>query len=82
MVALDDVKQIIGEVLQLGDRINDFDESTGLLGSVPEFDSMAVVNVIGAIEDSFDIAVDDDEIDGEIFETVGSLHEFVVSKLS
>jgi len=82
MVSLDDVKQIIGEVLQLGDRINEFDESTGLLGSVPEFDSMAVVTVIGAIEDSFDVAIDDDEIDGEIFETVGSLYRFVVSKVA
>ncbi len=82
MVSLDDVKQIIGEVLQLGDRIDDFDESTGLLGSVPEFDSMAVVTVIGAIEDNFGIAVDDDEIDGEIFETLGSLYEFVAAKLN
>lgn len=81
MVSLDDVKQIIGEVLQLGDRVNDFEASTGLLGSVPEFDSMAVVTIIGAIEESFDIDVDDDEIDGEIFETVGSLYEFVASKV-
>ncbi|MEC8429278.1 MAG: acyl carrier protein [Pseudomonadota bacterium] len=81
MVSLDDVKQIIGEVLQLGDRVNDFDESTGLLGNLPEFDSMAVVTVIGAIEDSFDVGIEDDEIDGEIFETVGSLYEFVASKV-
>lgn len=82
MVSLDDVKQIIGEVLQLGDQVNDLDETSGLLGSMPEFDSMAVVTIIGALEEGFDIDVNDDEIDGEIFETLGSLHSFVAAKLS
>lgn len=81
MVSLDEVRQIVGEVLHLGERAATFDENTGLLGSVPEFDSMAVVNVIAALEDQFDIMIDDDEIDGEVFETLGALHQFVVSKL-
>lgn len=80
MVTLDQIKQIIGEVLQLGERVNEFDRHTPLLGSVPEFDSMAVVMVLTAIEDNFGIAVDDDEISAEIFETVGSLHDFVDTK--
>ncbi|MCW8847879.1 MAG: acyl carrier protein [Sedimenticola sp.] len=81
MVTLDEVKEIIGSVLQLGDRIDQFDRDTALLGSVPEFDSMAVVSVITAIEDNFGIIVDDDEVSAELFETVGNLYDFVAGKL-
>ncbi|WP_372740475.1 acyl carrier protein [Neptunomonas sp.] len=82
MVTLNDVKEIVGEVLQLGDRIDDFDESTPLLGSVPEFDSMAVVMVLTALEENYDISVDDDEISAEVFETMGALLQFVNAKVN
>lgn len=82
MVALDDVVQIVGDVLQLGARTAALDDTTPLLGSVPEFDSMAVVSVITAIEESYGIYVEDDEVSAEIFETIGSLHEFVSMKVN
>ncbi len=72
--------EIIAEVLQLGDRVHSFDSNTPLLGSVPEFDSMAVVSVITAIEDNFGVIVDDDEVTAELFETIGSLHAFIQLK--
>jgi acyl carrier protein len=53
-----------------------------LLGSVPELDSMAVVTVITTLEERFGFAVADDEIDGSVFATVGSLVQFVESKLA
>ena len=53
-----------------------------LLGAVPELDSMAVLTVITTLEDRFGFSVADDEIDGSIFATVGTLTEFVKSKLS
>ncbi len=82
MATIEEIKEIIGSVLQLGDSVDGFDGSTQLLGSVPEFDSMAVVSVITAIEDNFGIVVDDDEVSAEIFETVGSLHQFVTEKVA
>ena len=54
---------------------------TALLGAIPEFDSMAVVTIITALEDRFGFTVDDDEIDASMFETVGSLVAFVEGKL-
>lgn len=57
------------------------DAATPLLGAVPELDSMAVVGVIGAIEERFEIIFDDDEIDGQTFASVGSLVEAVAAKL-
>lgn len=54
---------------------------TALLGSVPELDSMAVVSILTALEERFGIVVDDDEVDGRTFASVGSLTSFVRSKL-
>jgi len=81
-MTLEELKDIVGEVLQLGDRVASFDRNTGLLGNIPEFDSMAVVAVITALEDSYSIELDDDEITADIFETLGSLCDFVSEKVS
>lgn len=82
MATIDEVKIVLRDALQLGDRVKDFDYSTPLLGSVPELDSMAVVMVLTALEDSFDFFVEDDEISAATFETVGSLSSFVENKLA
>jgi acyl carrier protein len=82
MPVIDGVKRVLRETLQLGDRVNDIDESTGLFGSIPEFDSMAVVAVVTALEEQFDIEIDDDDITAEIFETFGSLTRFVQGKVA
>ncbi len=74
--------EMVTEVLQLGERSQLFDENTLLLGSVPEFDSMAVVSVITAIEDNYGVIVDDDEVTAELFETIGTLHAFIQQKAS
>jgi acyl carrier protein len=54
--------------------------SSPLLGSVAEIDSMAVVAILTAVEEQFDVSVDDDEVDGSTFATVASLVDFVRSK--
>ncbi len=82
MTSIEGVKTVLRETLQLGDRANAFDASTPLFGSLPEFDSMAVVSVITALEEQFEFLVTDDEITAEVFETVGSLADFVDRKLS
>lgn len=78
---LDDVKQILIDILNLGEQGRAMNAQTRLLGSIPELDSMAVVNVITALEEHFGIAVDDDEISATTFETLGSLADFVAHKL-
>jgi len=82
MMALDEVKRLLGDTLQLGDRVKDLTAQTPLLGSLPELDSIAVVTVIAALEERFGITVDDDEITAETFETVGNLSAFVEQKLA
>ena len=76
-----EVLAILDEVLSLNGRAASFELDTALLGAVPELDSMAVVGVINMLEERFGFMVEDDEIDGTAFATVGSLVEFVEGKL-
>lgn len=77
-----EVLRVLDEVLSLDGRSAGFKRDTPLLGSIPELDSMAVVSLITAFEDRFGFVVDDDEIDGNTFATVGTLADFVGAKLA
>jgi acyl carrier protein len=76
------VLRLLDEVLSLGGRSASFTRQTHLVGALPEFDSMAVVSLITALEEQLGIAVEDDDIDGQTFATVGTLADFVHSKLA
>ena len=77
---IDEVRMVVGDVLRLGARGQSMDASTPLLGALPELDSMAVVNVITALEEHFGIIVADDEIGAATFATLGSLSDFIEQK--
>jgi len=77
-----EVLSLLDEVLNLNGRSAEFSASTPLLGAIPELDSMAVVSLITGLEERFGFTVDDDEIEGSTFATVGSLVEFVDGKLA
>lgn len=82
MQHLEEVKNIVSDALSLGERRNSLKEDSALLGAIPELDSMAVVNVITALEEHFDIVVEDDEISAGTFESLGSLTHFIEQKLA
>jgi acyl carrier protein len=75
-----EVQQLLDAVLSLGGRAAEFTRDTHLLGAIPELDSMAVVSLITALEERFGILVDDDDIDGATFASVGSLVDFVSAR--
>jgi acyl carrier protein len=79
---LESVKTLLGEVLSLGTTTNTLTRDTALIGSIPEFDSMAVVQVLAALEERYGFTIDDDEISAETFATVGTLADFVEQKLA
>ncbi len=84
MTAMDLVKEVsrvLDEVLSLKGRGAAFTRETHLLGAIPELDSMAVVTLITTLEERFGIEVADDEIDGSVFATVGSLADLLAAKL-
>ena len=77
------LRAILADVLGLQPaQVADFTEQTGLFGDLPELDSMAVAGLLTEMEDRLDIVIDEDEIDGEIFETYGSLLAFTRAKQS
>jgi acyl carrier protein len=80
VTTLDEVRALVATTLGIEDRAASFDASTELIGGIPEFDSMAVVEVITALERQFGLDLEDDDITGEYFETLGSLAAFVDSK--
>ena len=77
-----EVLRILDQVLSLNGRARSFTLDTPLLGAIPELDSMAVVSLITSMEDQFGLVVDDDDIDGSTFATVGTLVDFVSSKIA
>ncbi|OOC51300.1 phosphopantetheine-binding protein [Thioalkalivibrio versutus] len=81
MSTLDHTQNLLDSALSLNGRAQHFDRNTTLLGGVPELDSMAVVSLITSIESHFDIVIDDDDVSAETFETLGTLVDFIDSKL-
>jgi len=77
-----EVLATLDEVLSLRGRTANFDRSTNLLGAIPELDSMAVVTLITTLEERFAVVIDDDDVDGGTFATVGALVAFVEGKVA
>jgi len=82
MNTFDEVKSVLIQTLQLGNRGARLDAASPLLGAIPELDSMAVVGIITSLEEYFGFSVDDDEISAETFANLGSLVKFVEAKLA
>lgn len=75
------LRRILTDVLGLKPgQAEGFTADTGLFGDLPELDSMAVAGLLTEMEDRLDIIIEDDEIDGEMLETYGSLLAFAEAK--
>jgi acyl carrier protein len=79
-VAVEDVKAIVVETLGIEDRVDTLDAATPLLGSLPELDSMAVLELVVEFEQRFDIVIEGEDVTAEVFETLGTLTAFVEAK--
>lgn len=78
---IDDVRDLLVKTLGIEDRAGTLDAATPLFGTLPELDSMSVLELVYAIEQRFGVEVEGDEVTVEAFETLGSLTEFVAGKL-
>lgn len=76
------LRALLRDVLALSqERVDAFDADTPLFGALPELDSMAVAGLLTEMEDRFDILIEDDDIDGDTFETFGTLVAFAEAKV-
>lgn len=76
-----EILRILDEAMSLKGRALQFKRETVLLGALPELDSMAVLAVISGLEERFGLMVDDEDIDGATFASVGTLADYVSEKL-
>lgn len=81
MQQLNEVKKVISDVFDLGERGDSLTPESLLLGSIPEFDSVTVVTLITALEERFQIKIENDEINAQTFDTLASLAQFIENKL-
>ena len=81
MPTINIIKSLLAKSLQIGARADAYTADSPLLGAIPELDSMAVVNIINALEEHFGFVVEDDEINADTFATLGALVKFVEQKL-
>lgn len=78
---LAELLKMLDETLVLEGRGLRLRPDSPLAGAVPELDSMGVMAIVTAAEERWGISVDDEEIDGEVFATVGSLQAFLQRKI-
>ena len=72
------LRALLAETLGLpAERVAAFDEATELFGALPEFDSMAVANLLTGIEERFAVLIEDSDVEAEDFATFGTLKAFV-----
>ncbi len=77
------VRAVLTDVLGLSPvRAEALEGDSGLFGTLPELDSMAVANLLTELEDRLGIIIEDDELDGELLESFGSLTAFLRTKVS
>jgi acyl carrier protein len=78
----DKVRSILSDILGLSaEQVAAMDDETELFGALPELDSMAVAGLLTEMEDRLDIMIDDDDVDGDLFATFGSLVAFAQAKV-
>ena len=77
------VRAVLQDILGLSaEQVSAFTADTELFGALPELDSMAVASLLTELEDQLCIMIEDEEIDGELFETFGNLVAFAEMKVS
>lgn len=68
------LRALLTDVLGLPkQRIAAFDVDTELFGALPEFDSLAVANLLTGIEERLSVVIEDDDVEAEDFMTYGRL---------
>jgi len=74
----------IGDILRrlkLIDNTDQLDEHTGLLGRGVGLDSIEVLQLVAAIEEEFELTIDDDELVPDHFRSIGNLITFIECKI-
>lgn len=80
-VKIQDIYRLISTVVGGRLSLNEYSASMPLLGGIPEFDSIAVTNLVMSMEEEYNITVYDDELSESIFLTPERLLEYLRGKV-
>jgi len=76
-----EIKQLLIDTLSLEITPAEMDDDALLLGDIPEFDSMAIVSVITALEENYGFSLADDELTADVFESIQTVVDFVLEHI-
>ena len=76
------IKEVIVEALNLQVHPEEISDDESLFGGGMGLDSTATLEIIFAVEEAFDIEVDDEELRIELFDSVRTLTQYVEQKLA
>ena len=73
MNVFETILRVLDLELNLQGRALEFTEDTKVRGSLPQLDSMAIVNLVAGLEEQLGFEFPEEQLDGAVFETVGTL---------
>jgi acyl carrier protein len=74
-----DIKDVVVRTLAIEHRADALGADTSL-ASIPELDSLAILELVVELERQFEITVDDEDVTADVFDTIGSLAAYVAAK--
>lgn len=75
------IKELIVEKVLVGVNPEEIDSESQLVSELG-LDSIQIIGLIGGLEEEFDIVLEDDDLDFELFSTISSLAKLVEGKIS
>lgn len=73
------IKEIIMETVDMGD-LSDVSETENLVES-KGLNSMDAISILVAVEDAFDIEIDDQDLSAELIQTIENISNYVIKKV-
>jgi acyl carrier protein len=80
-VIVNQLKDIIANKLDVNLAYDEIDENVSLFEDGLGLDSIAIVDLIVSIENTFSLSIEDEELNADLFKNLKILSEFVRGKL-
>jgi acyl carrier protein len=80
-IVLNQLKDIIANKLDVNLKIDEIDENVSLYEDGLGLDSIAIVDLIVAMEKNFSISIEDEELNADLFKNLTTLSEFIHGKI-
>jgi len=80
-VTLEEIRALALKVLGPIPSLQTGQGDTPLLGAVPELDSIGIMSLLLMVESTFEVSIDDDEVEADIFLNLESLRAFAQKKV-